>query len=301
MKPTLFHGLITLLTAIALLLLAMAAGAGAQSLTINTQPLTHALPIVLLCAIIVLAINWLAFIPAWLRQTEHFFDLTGSLSFIAATGTAVYLTPTPDSRALLLATLIAIWAFRLGSFLFLRVRKDGQDGRFDTIKPHFMKFLMTWTLQALWVIASTAMALAAITTSPGKPLEALAFIGLTMWVTGFLIESVADWQKRQFKRRSTQPDDAQQPFISTGLWSWSRHPNYFGEILLWLGIACIAAPAISGWQWVTLISPMFVIVLLTKISGIPMLEKRADDRWQDNEAYQRYKQRTPVLIPRPPA
>lgn len=296
MKPTLIHGLITLLTAIALLLLAMAAGAGAQSLTINTQPL----PVVLFCAIIVLAINWLAFIPAWLRQTEHFFDLTGSLSFIAATGTAVYLTPTPDSRALLLATLIAIWAFRLGSFLFLRVRKDGQDGRFDTIKPHFMKFLMTWTLQALWVIASTAMALAAITTSPGKPLEALAFIGLAMWVTGFLIESVADWQKRQFKRRPTQPNDNQQPFISTGLWSWSRHPNYFGEILLWLGIACIAAPAISGWQWVTLISPMFVIVLLTKISGIPMLEKRADDRWQDNEAYQRYKQRTPVLIPRPP-
>jgi len=300
MKPTFSHALITLLTTIVLLLLAVAAGAGAQSLTINTQPI----PVVLLCAIIVLTINWLAFIPAWLWQTEHFFDLTGSLSFIAATGTAVYLTPTPDSRALLLATLIAIWAFRLGSFLFLRVRKDGQDGRFDTIKPYFMKFLMTWTLQALWVIASTAMALAAITTSPGKPMEALAFIGMGIWITGFLIETVADWQKWQFKRQSSHatkhPNDSQQPFISNGLWAWSRHPNYFGEILLWLGIACIAAPVLSGWQWATLISPVFVIVLLTKISGIPMLEKRADDRWQDNEAYQRYKQRTPVLIPRPP-
>ena len=196
MKPTFSHALITLLTTIVLLLLAVAAGAGAQSLTINTQPI----PVVLLCAIIVLTINWLAFIPAWLWQTEHFFDLTGSLSFIAATGTAVYLTPTPDSRALLLATLIAIWAFRLGSFLFLRVRKDGQDGRFDTIKPYFMKFLMTWTLQALWVIASTAMALAAITTSPGKPMEALAFIGMGIWITGFLIETVADWQKTAIQR-----------------------------------------------------------------------------------------------------
>lgn len=297
MKPIFSHVLFTILTTIALLLLAMAAGAGAHSLTINTQ----ALPIALLCAIIVLAINWLAFIPAWLRQTEHFFDLTGSLSFIAATGTAVYLTPAPDSRALLLAVLIVIWAFRLGSFLFMRVRKDGRDGRFDTIKPHFMKFLMTWTLQAFWVIASTAMALSAITTSPGKPLEALAFIGLGMWIIGFLIESVSDWQKRQFKRQLKQPNNSEQPFISTGLWSWSRHPNYFGEILLWLGIACIAAPVLNGWQWATLISPVFVIMLLTRISGIPLLEKRADDRWQDNEAYQRYKQRTPVLIPRPPA
>lgn len=293
MNPTHFHVLFTILTTIALLLLATAAGAGAHWVTINNQPLS----IALCCAIIVLTINWLAFIPAWLRQTEHFFDLTGSLSFIAATGTAIYLTPAPDFRALLLATLIVIWAFRLGSFLFLRVRKDGRDGRFDTIKPHFMKFLMTWTLQAFWVIASTAMALAAITTSSDKPLEAFGYIGLAMWTIGFLIESVADWQKRQFKKQN----DSDQPFISTGLWAWSRHPNYFGEILLWLGIACIAAPVISGWQWVTWISPVFVIVLLTRISGIPLLEKRADDRWQDNQAYQRYKQVTPVLIPRPPA
>lgn len=287
----------TLLATIALLLLAAAAGAGAQTLMIGDINLSVAL----LCAIIVLALNWLAFIPAWIRQTEHFFDLTGSLSFIAATGTAVYLTTAPDARALLLATLVAVWAFRLGTFLFLRVRTDGQDGRFDTIKPHFSQFLMTWTLQALWVIASSAMALAAITTSSGKPLGPVAFIGLGLWITGFLIECIADWQKRRFKHRLKQQSNPEQPFINTGLWAWSRHPNYFGEILLWLGVAFIAAPALIGWQWVTLVSPVFVILLITKISGIPLLEKRANARWQDNTAYQRYKLKTPVLIPKPPA
>lgn len=282
----------TLLATLATLLLAAVAGTGAHALTVGDINLSLAL----LCAIIVLAINWLAFIPAWLQQTEHFFDLTGSLSFIAASGTAIYLTPIPDARAMILASLIAIWACRLGSFLFMRVRKDGQDGRFDTIKPHFSQFLMTWTLQALWVIASSAMALAAITTSPGIPLGPLAVIGLFFWGAGFLIECIADWQKRRFKRQ----DNPAHPFIHTGLWAWSRHPNYFGEIMLWLGIAFIAAPALSGWQWITLISPVFVILLITRISGIPLLEKRADARWQDNTAYQRYKRRTPALIPKPP-
>lgn len=292
MKLNLSHVLLILLTSIALLALATAAGSGAYPVTL----LNRELPLTLLCAIAVLVINWLAFIPAWLKQTEHFFDLTGSLSFIVAICLAIALTPTPDTRAWLLATLVIAWALRLGSFLFLRVRRDGQDGRFDTIKPHFSRFLMTWTLQAFWVVASSIMALAAITRSPGKPLEVMAFIGLAMWGIGFLIESVADWQKRQFKRQQ----QAEQPFISTGLWAWSRHPNYFGEILLWLGIAFIAAPVLSGWQWVSLISPLFVILLITRISGIPMLEKRADDRWQDNEAYQRYKQKTPLLLLKPP-
>lgn len=293
MKITRSHLIIVLLATAAMLLLATAAGNHAGSHpTVTSGWLSPAL----LSALAVLAMNWLAFIPAWLRQTEHFFDLTGSLSFIAGVTLAAALTPAPDTRAWLLATLIFIWAARLGSFLFLRVRKDGHDGRFDSIKPHFSRFLMTWTLQALWVVTSSAMAWAAITTSPGKPLDSMAYVGLTMWIIGFGIESIADWQKRKFKQQQIK----QQPFISTGLWAWSRHPNYFGEILLWLGIAFIAMPVLDGWQWTTLISPLFVFLLITRISGIPMLEKRADDRWQENEAYQRYKQKTPLLILKPP-
>ena len=87
--------------------------------------------------------------------------------------------------------------------------------------------------------------------------------------------------------------------LSTGLWRYTRHPNYFGEIVLWIGIAIIAIPVLQGWQWVTLISPVFVTVLLTRISGIPMLEKRADEKWSGQEDYEAYKKRTPVLIPKP--
>lgn len=89
-------------------------------------------------------------------------------------------------------------------------------------------------------------------------------------------------------------------FISTDLWAWSRHPSCFGEIALWTGIAIMAIPLLSGWRWVVLISPVFVTLLLTRVSGIPMLEARADKRWGDDEAFQSYTRDTPVLIPRPP-
>ena len=115
-----------------------------------------------------------------------------------------------------------------------------------------------------------------------------------IWLTGFTIEVMADRQKSRFRA-----DPANRGrFISTGLWSRSRHPNYFGEITLWVGILLIAAPTLRGWQWVAVLSPLFVTVLLTRVSGIPLLEKKADTKWGDDPAYQEYKASTPVLIPR---
>jgi steroid 5-alpha reductase family enzyme len=182
----------------------------------------------------------------------------------------------------------------LGSFLFRRIHAAGSDPRFDEIKPSASRFFVAWTLQGLWVFLTLSASLAAITTLTPARLGLLDVVGLGIWVLGFVIEVIADRQKSQF--RSENPGH----YISSGLWAWSRHPNYFGEILLWLGIAVIASSTLRGWQWVTLISPLFVFFLLTKISGIPMLEKRADARWGDHEGYRRYKAETPVLIPRPP-
>jgi len=87
-------------------------------------------------------------------------------------------------------------------------------------------------------------------------------------------------------------------FISSGLWSLSRHPNYFGEIMIWLGVAIIAFPVLSGYQYFALSSPVFVYLLLTRASGIPILEKNADKKWGGQEAYEEYKRNTPVLIPK---
>ena len=122
-------------------------------------------------------------------------------------------------------------------------------------------------------------------------------IGFLVWLLGFGIEVAADQQKSKFKADPAN----REKFINTGLWSWSRHPNYFGEIVLWIGVAIIALPILSGWQWLTMISPVFITLLLTRISGVPMLEARADEKWGGQVEYEAYKAKTSILIPRPPA
>jgi steroid 5-alpha reductase family enzyme len=239
-------------------------------------------------------IQWLAFIPAYLLQTEKFFDLTGSLTYIAVTILAVLLSPVVDGRSILLLVLVLIWATRLGSFLFRRVTRAGKDARFDEIKPSFFRFLITWTLQGLWVTFTLAAALVAITASTRVALGAFALAGTLIWVFGFAFEVLADSQKSRFRADPANKGR----FIQSGLWARSRHPNYFGEIVLWVGVAVIALPILRGWQWVALISPLFVTLLLTRISGVPMLEKSADEGWGGQEDYEAYKKRTPVLIPR---
>jgi steroid 5-alpha reductase family enzyme len=254
------------------------------------------LPLFALCGAFAFVLNWIVFVPSNALQTEHYFDLTGSLTYLSVVALALLLGGGADARALLIGCLVGIWAMRLGSFLFLRVKKDGSDGRFDDIKPDFPRFLMTWTLQGLWVFLTLACGLAAMTSASTRPIGAFAVIGAALWAVGFAIEALADHQKRVFRA-----DPAQQGrFITTGLWAWSRHPNYFGEILLWVGIAVIALPALQGWQHVTLISPVFVYLLLTRISGIPMLESRGKQRWGDDPEYRAYKAAVPVLVPRPP-
>ena len=241
-------------------------------------------------------IQWLAFIPAYVFQTEKFYDLTGSITYITVTVLAVIFSPEVDARSLLLMVLVLIWAGRLGTFLFRRVLNSGGDERFDTIKPSFIRFLNTWTLQGLWVTFTLSAALAAITSTSQVKLGFYALVGTLIWALGFTIEVAADAQKSRFR---SQPDNQGQ-FIQEGLWSWSRHPNYFGEITLWVGVALIALPALSGWQYVGLISPVFVALLITRVSGVPMLEERADEKWGGEEDYEEYKANTPVLIPRPP-
>jgi steroid 5-alpha reductase family enzyme len=248
------------------------------------------------CGLLAYLINWVVFVPSNLAKTEHYFDLTGSVTYITVIVVALVLSEDLDARAVIVGAMVVVWAVRLGSFLFRRVRRDGRDGRFDQIKVDPLRFFMTWTLQGLWVLLTLACALAIITGVEREPIGWVAIVGIVVWIAGFAIEVVADRQKSAFKR---DPGNSGR-FITSGLWAWSRHPNYFGEIVLWTGIAIVALPVLSGWRWVTLISPLFVILLLTRVSGIPMLEARAEKRWGDEEEFQRYTRSTPVLVPRPP-
>lgn len=239
-------------------------------------------------------IQWLAFIPAYMFQTEKFYDITGSITYIFVSTVALFFSNGVDTRAALAWALVLVWALRLGSFLFSRIRKAGKDDRFDEIKPSFIRFLNVWTIQALWITFTASAALVAITTTNRQGLDVFAVIGLLVWIFGFAFEVVADMQKSRFNADSANKGK----FIQTGLWSRSRHPNYFGEIMLWLGVAIIALPILQGWQWVALISPVFVALLLTRVSGVPLLEAKADKKWDGQADYEDYKKRTPVLIPR---
>jgi len=281
--------LIGILASVAIGALVMLAGSDGSS-TVGS------IAVFAVCGVLAYVINWSVFIPSNAAKTEHYFDLTGSATYVTVVAVALLLSEDLDARAVIAGAMVMVWALRLGSFLFRRVRRAGRDGRFDQIKTDPLRFFMTWTLQGLWVLLTLACALAIITGTERRSIGWVATVGIAVWVVGFAIEVVADRQKSAFKR-----DPANEGrFITSGLWAWSRHPNYFGEMVLWSGIAIMALPVLSGWRWVTLISPVFVVLLLTRMSGIPMLEARAEKRWGDEEGFQSYIRNTPVLIPWPP-
>ena len=254
-------------------------------------------PVLFICLFIAFIIQWIVFLPSFYFSTERFYDLTGSITYMIVIVTALYhksefIGSRSDLRSLLIAGFVIIWALRLGSFLFLRVLKDKEDRRFSEWKKNFHQFLRVWTLQGLWVFLTSVAAVTAITSRKIIEPDLFLYIGSFLWVFGFLFESIADYQKRKFRSENKNK------FIQSGLWSVSRHPNYFGEIVLWFGIALIAFPALVGPQYVSLISPLFVYLLLTRVSGVHILEKHADDTWGKKKDYKAYKEKTPVLFPK---
>ena len=254
--------------------------------------------IVLNAVILAFLIQWVAYIPAYLFQTEKFYDLTGSLTYLTVIW-FVYLSSNQvgevNFQNLIVTVLISIWAIRLGSFLFSRIHKDGEDKRFRSIKTSPSQFFMTWTLQGMWVSICSMCVITGISSSEGLVLNPLFYLGFILFVIGFSIEVIADHQKTVFRAIKENKDK----FISTGLWSKSQHPNYFGEILLWSSVAIMSFSSLSGTQYLTMISPIFTYVLLVYISGVRMLDDMGNKKWGHLEEYKQYKQNTPVLFIKP--
>jgi len=244
-------------------------------------------------------IHWVMFIPSYLFQTEKFYDLTGTLTYITLLSLVIYIKQLAvhsvlDLRTILIFSCIMIWTVRLGGFLFWRVLKDGEDKRFRTILPSFTQLFMTWTLSAAWVFIQSLAALVALTSLEQVPFGIVGFIGFSLWIFGFAFQVIADYQKTQFRAKSENKNN----FITKGLWSKSRHPNYFGEIVLWTGIAVMALPVMSGLQYVSLVSPLFGFLLIYYVSGVRLLESKANKKWGDNTNYQDYKKNTPIFFPK---
>ncbi|GAA6139513.1 DUF1295 domain-containing protein [Arenicella sp. 4NH20-0111] len=253
-------------------------------------------PVFFLCAMLAFAINWVVFVPSNMAKSEKFYDLTGSVTYLSIIVLALMLSPELDLRSKLAAAMVAVWAIRLGTFLFIRISQDGHDDRFDEIKINPLRFFTAWTIQGLWALLTAACALVIITNANKMEIGGLGKVGICVWFIGFVLEVVADRQKRNFRK---DPENKGR-FINVGLWSWSRHPNYFGEIVVWVGMAILAFPVLQGWQYVCLISPVFVTILLTKVSGIPLLQQKGQLKWGNEPEYQAYIASTSLLIPMPP-
>ena len=239
-------------------------------------------------------IHWLFFIPAYLLKTEKFFDLTGSLTYISIMVYVVYTKNNLQEQlgSIILASLVILWAVRLGSFLFLRIKKAGEDKRFREIKTSFARFFLLWTISGMWVSFCSMCALTAIASNDGVIVNNIFYIGLVTFIIGLSIEIIADSQKTKFRKDPKNKDK----FINEGLWAKSRHPNYVGEITLWAGVAIMSFSSLEGWQYISLISPIFTYLLLVYVSGVPQLTASGQKKWGHLESYQDYIKNTPTLI-----
>jgi len=241
-----------------------------------------------------IGIQWIAFLFANYFKTEKFYDLTGSITFITSMYLSYNLSPVKTTRQLVQSTMVMLWAFRLGTFLFVRVIKDGQDRRFDKIKASALRFFNAWTIQGLWVfITSLPTLMLNDSNVQDQSIGLLEKTGWAMWALGMTIELAADYQKTVFRSNEANKGT----FIRSGLWSISRHPNYFGEILLWAGLYVSASSVFSGYQYLAVLSPVFVYLLITKLSGVPMLEKAGEKKWGHLKEYKQYLSNTPCLVP----
>ena len=241
--------------------------------------------------IIAVGLNLLLFIPAFIFKTDKVTDLSYAISFIVVS-LFLFFNSTGVAAHLVLLLMIVLWAVRLGSYLFIRIRKMDRDKRFDGMRESFSRFLRFWTFQGLTVFAVLLSSIPFFSLSNPK-ITMWSIVGIGVWLIGLVIESVADMQKYTFINNPANKG----LWIDSGLWHYSRHPNYFGEILLWIGVYIFALSGISGVDvLIGLLSPMYIATIILFFSGIPLLEKAADKRWGDNEKYKVYKKTTSPLF-----
>jgi len=250
------------------------------------------MPILIQVFIFIFLIQTLFFLFAAFYQTDKLTDLSYGLTFILA---AAYLLISQKNfflPQLLLMLMISLWGLRLSIYLFIRILKIKKDKRFDKIRHRFFKFARFWLFQAISVWLISLPTIIVLSSSQKKPLNLLMVLGLFIWLGGLIIETIADYQKFIFKSR---PENKNK-WIASGLWSLSRHPNYFGEMLCWWGIFIFSLPFLNNWQYLAIISPLFIAFILLFVSGVPPLEKRYQQKYGKNPQYQAYKKRVRLIL-----
>lgn len=242
--------------------------------------------------IAVVLLNALGFVSAYLLQTDKLTDLLYSTSFVTLVIVLWFTSGMADGVHLVAGIMVLAWTLRLGGYLFWRIHTMGRDDRFDEMRPSFQRFLGFWLLQTISIVI---IGLPLLVTSGQYAEEGyVTFAGGAIWLVGFVLEIVADAQKFRFKKDPANKGD----FMRSGVWKYVRHPNYLGEILLWIGIFIAVVPLLDGSEWIAILSPVWIFVLLRYISGIPLLEEKAEKKYGDMPEYQEYLASTNRLIPK---
>lgn len=242
-------------------------------------------------------VQWVGWAAAAALQTEKFYDLFGSATFAGLAVGTLCVNAEYHPRAILATSLVGVWALRLGGYLVKRVMHEGSDSRFDGVRENPRRFFVFWTVQGVWVWLTLLPVLLINGARGQRDLGWYDVFGLGVWALGFGIEAVADAQKAAWRANPANKGR----FINVGLWSISRHPNYCGEILCWLGmfglsVCSFTSPASYGLVAASAVSPAFVALLLLKVSGVPPLEKVARKRWGGQPDYEAYVRSTREVL-----
>lgn len=240
---------------------------------------------------IVIVINALGLSWCYIQQSDKVTDLFYSLSFIVLTS-ILWFQKADSLVHHFVFFMVSLWGLRLGGYLFKRIHTMGKDDRFDRMRQRFIAIAGFWFLQAMSILI-LVIPIIIVFTKPTIILQPIHIIGMVIWLIGLTIETVADQQKFTFRQNKTNDGS----FIQTGLWKRLQHPNYLGEILCWIGLFIVAIPSLEGWEWLSIISPIWISLLLCFISGIPLLQKASQKKYGHLVRYQNYQKNTSFLIP----
>jgi len=240
--------------------------------------------------------NMAMFLIAFRNKTDKLTDISYAATFIGLVMYNLVVASELTVYKWILAFMIMLWSVRIGMYLFIRINKTGKDRRFDGMRENFWRFAGFWLIQAITVWAVLVGSSLYFITG-AKPITGFMVVGIIVWFAGLIIEAIADFQKYQF----IQDKKNKNKWIQSGVWKYSRHPNYFGEILVWFGVYVFVVSGLTGSdQLFAMASPLFITFMLLFVSGIPLLEKSADAKWGKDSAYKKYKKSTSVLVPFPP-
>ena len=250
---------------------------------------------ILLSLGIALAVNGVFFAVAAARRTDVVTDLSYSLTF-AVLAVVLLFTGAAEPVQLVASLLVVVWAVRLGTYLFRRIMRMKVDHRFDGMRDDPLRFARFWLLQAITVAVVMLPVTYLLDRDDPPGLGAWSIAGAAVWLVGLLVEAIADAQKSAFRAKVENRDR----FVASGLWRYSRHPNYFGEMLVWWGLFLYTVPVLHGAAFAVVAGPVFITLLLLFVSGIPPLERSAEEKYGNDPAYREYKRRTSILVPLPP-